>query len=152
SKPVQTYIPLEDGTIRNLEPLRNLKEVRAHQTRMVGAALAQFKLTYLDLNYDRTFDDRGMSSLSSMSGLSKLYLRGTSITDAGLANLKNPTSLTELDLNDTGITDQGLAQLAGLTNLRRLNLRAANVSDAGLDALRGMTDLEELDLYRTKVS
>ena len=68
SKPVQTYIPLEDSAIRNLEPLRNLKEVRAHQTRILGAALAQFKLTYLDLNYDRTFDDRGMSSLANMPG------------------------------------------------------------------------------------
>jgi len=64
-----------------------------------------------------------------MSGLSKLYLRGTGITDVGLRNLSDLTNLTELDLADTGITDTGLSYLAGLTKLRRLNLRAANVTD-----------------------
>ena len=138
SKPVQTYIPFDDAALRNLEPLRNLKEVRAHQTRIPGAALAQFRLSHLDLNYDRTFNDQGMASLGPMTGLSRLYLRGTSITDAGLLHLKELTGLEELDLADTGVTDIGLQYLAGLKNLRRLNLRAAGVTDAGLDSLRGI--------------
>jgi Leucine-rich repeat (LRR) protein len=132
--------------------LRKLQELRVQQTRIPGPALAPFSLKYLDLNYDRTFNDQGMASLKSMAALSKLYLRGTSITDLGLKNLSGLTSLTELDLADTGITDTGLSYLAGLTKLRRLNLRAANVSDAGLDSLAAMTGLEELSLYRTKVS
>src|SRR3989442_6537325 len=152
SKPVQTYIPFDDTVLKELEPLIKLRELRVHQTRIPGAALAQFSLKHLDLNYDRTFNDQGMSSLKSMAGLSKLYLRGTSITDLGLSNVSGLTNLTELDLADTGITDTGLSYLAGLTNLRRLNIRAANVTDAGLDALRAMSGLEELSLYRTKVS
>src|SRR5689334_2518626 len=152
SKPVQTYIPFDDTVLKGLEPLAGLQELRVHQTRIPGAALAPFPLKYLDLNYDRTFNDQGMNSLKSMVGLTKLYLRGTSVTDAGLKNLSGLTNLTELDLADTGITDTGLSSLAGLTKLRRLNLQAANVTDAGLDALRAMTTLEELSLYRTKVS
>src|SRR5260370_12691318 len=152
SKPVQTYIPFDDTVLQGLEPLTKLQELRVHQIRIPGAALAPFPLKYLDLNYDRTFNDQGMSSLKSMVGLSKLYLRGTSVTDLGLKNLSGLTNLTELDLADTGITDTGLSSLAGLTKLRRMNLQAANVTDAGLDALRAMTTLEELSLYRTKVS
>jgi len=140
SKPVQTYIPLDDTVLKELEPLTKLQELRVHQTRIPGAALAPFPLKYLDLNYDRTFNDEGMASLKSMTGLTKLYLRGTSITDSGLKNLAGLTNLTELDLADTGVGDSGLASLAGLTKLRRLNLQAANVTDAGLGALAAMTD------------
>src|SRR5262249_28452599 len=132
SKPVQTYIPFDDTVLTGLQPLPKLRELRVHQTRIPGAALARFNLKHLDLNYDRTFNDEGMSSLAGMTGLSKLYLRGTSISDAGIKNLSSLTNLTELDLADTGITDLGLSYLARLTKLRRLNLQTSNVTDAGL--------------------
>jgi hypothetical protein len=153
SKPVQTYIPMDESVVKGLKALTGLRELRAHQTRIAGASLMPFSaLQYLDLNYDRTFDDRGMNSLQSMTALSKLYLRGTSITDAGLKNLSALTNLTELDLADTGIGYAGLSQLAALSKLRRLHLQTPNVTDAGLDALHAMAGLEELSLYRTKVS
>jgi Leucine-rich repeat (LRR) protein len=152
SRPVQTYIPFDDAVVKAIQPLPKLKDIRFRQTRVAGAALASFPLKNLDLNYDRTFNDAGMASLKGMTGLTRLYLRGTSITSAGLKNLADLTNLTELDLADTGITDAGLSALAGLTKLRRLNLQASSVTDAGLDAVRGMTDLEELSLYRTKVT
>ena len=144
SRPVQTYIPFDDTVIKALQPLPKLRELRLRQTRVAGAALASFSLKSLDLNYDRTFNDAGMASLQAMTGLTTLYLRGTSVTDGGLKNLSGLTNLTELDLADIGITDNGLSALAGLTQLRQLNLQASNVTDAGLDALRGMTGLEEL--------
>src|SRR5437762_2205706 len=59
TKPVQTLIPLDDTTLKNLEPLKNLRELRAHQTRIAGLNLAPFTLRFLDLNYDRSFNDRG---------------------------------------------------------------------------------------------
>lgn len=152
SKPVQTYIPFNDSVLKGLAPLQGLRELRVHQTQIPGTALAGFHLRHLDLNFDRSFNDRGMVSLAPMKELTKLYLRGTSITDSGLAHLEGMRELTELDLADTGITDAGLAQLAGLKRLRRLNLQSANVSDAGVEVLAGMTDLEELSLYRTRVS
>ena len=153
SRPVQTYIPFDDTVLKALLPLPKLKNLRIRQTRVAGAALASFPgLESLDLNYDRTFNDAGLASLKSMTGLTTLYLRGTSITDEGLKNLAGLTKLTQLDLADDGITDDGLAALAGLTHLRTLNLQASNVTDAGLDAIRGMTGLEELSLYRTKVT
>ena len=152
SKPVQTYVPFDDSVLKTLAPLTGLRELRVHQTRIPGAALAGFHLRHLDLNFDRTFNDKGMATLAPMKDLTVLYLRGTAVTDAGLASLEGLTELTELDLADTGITDVGLARLAGLKKLRRLNLQSSNVSDVGVAVLAGMVDLEELSLYRTRVS
>jgi len=126
SRPVQTYIPFDDTVVKAIQPLAKLRDVRFRQTRVACAALASFSLKNLDLNYDRTFNDAGIASLKGMTGLTRLYLRGTSVTDAGLKNLSDLTNLTELDLADVGISDTGLASLAGLTNLRRLNLQASS--------------------------
>jgi internalin A len=152
SRPVQTYIPMNDAALKQLEPLKNLKEIRIRQTRAPGLALSQFPLTHLDLNYIVAFGDAGMASFKNMTTLEELYLRGTSITDEGLVNLSGLTNLIELDLSDDNISDAGVASLAGLTKLRKLSLQGADVTDAGIDALRNMSQLEELSLYRTKVS
>src|SRR5688572_24443288 len=152
SKPVQTYIPFNDPALKGLAPLKNLKEIRIHQTRSSGMSLAAFPLTHLDLNYAVTFNDTGMASLKGKTTLQRVYLRGTSITDAGIQHLSGLTSLVELDLSDVDMTDVGLSYLSGLTKLRRLNLQSANVTDAGIEVLRNMPELEELSLYRTKVS
>ena len=153
SKPVQTYIPLEDPVLERLAPVASLTELRLHQTKLPGAALAPFtRLRYLDLSHNRFFDDRGLRHVGRMTALDKLYLTGTSITDEGLRNLAGLTQLSELALDGTGISDAGLAHLAGLTNLRRLDLLGSNVTDGGLVHLQRMTRLEELNLYRTKVS
>src|ERR1700687_3468311 len=87
SRPVQTYIPFDDTVIKALQPLPKLQEIRIRQTRVAGGALAACSLKHVDLNYDRTFNDAGMGSLKGMTGLTTLYLRGTSVTDAGLKNL-----------------------------------------------------------------
>src|SRR5213592_2062978 len=153
SKPVQTYIPWEDSVLERLAALPRLEEMQLHQTRLPGNALAPFtRLKYLDLSDNRFFDDRGLRHVGRMSGLTKLYLTGTSITDEGARNLAGLTNLTELALDGTGISDAGLAHLAGLTNLRRLNLQGSTVTDSGLAHLARMARLEELTLYRTKVS
>lgn len=152
SRPVQTYIPMNDAALKQLAPLKNLKELRIRQTRSSGLELSNFPLTHLDVNYVVAFGDAGMSSLKGMTTLTELYLQGTSITDDGLKNLAGLTNLVDLDLSDDNITDAGLASLAGLTKLRRLRLQGAAVTDAGIDVLRNMPQLEELSLYRTKVS
>jgi hypothetical protein len=64
SKPVQTYIPFDDTVLKALAPLAGLRELRVHQTRIPGSVLALFRLKHLDLNYDRTFDDR-MATLAA---------------------------------------------------------------------------------------
>jgi hypothetical protein len=153
SKPVQTYIPLEDQALQKLAALPVIEEMRLHQTRMPGNALAPFtKLKYLDVSHNRFFDDRGLRHVGRMTGLTKLYLTGTSITDEGIASLAGLTNLTDLSLHGTGISDAGLVQLAKLTSLRRLNLLGCTITDNGLASLERMVGLEELTLYRTKVS
>ena len=152
SRPVQTYIPMNDAALKGLAPLKNLKELRVRQSRAPGLELSAFPLTHLDLNYVVAFGDEGMTSLKGMTPLTELYVRGTSITDEGLKNLAALTNLVELDLADDNLSDAGLKALSGLTKLHKLSLQGANVTDAGLDVLRNMPDLEELSLYRTKVS
>ena len=102
SKPVQTYIPLEDSVLAKLAALPAIEELRLHQTRLPGSTLAPFsKLKYLDLSHNRFFDDRGLVHVGRMTGLEKLYLTGTSITDEGLRHLAGLRHLTELELYGT---------------------------------------------------
>jgi len=152
SRPVQTYIPLNDAAVQQLAALKNLKEIRLRQTRSSGLKLSQFPLTHLDMNYVVAFGDEGMATLKGMTTLTELYVRGTSITDDGLKNLAGLTNLVELDIADDNISDAGITALSGLSKVRKLSLQGANVTDAGLDVLQKMTELQELSLYRTKVS
>src|SRR5205814_3787197 len=102
SKPVQTYIPFEDAALQKLAALPRLEDMRLHQTRLPGNALAPFThLKYLDLSHNRFFDDRGLRHVGRMSGLTKLYLTGTSITDEGVRNLAGLTNHTELAMDGT---------------------------------------------------
>ena len=87
SKPVQTYIPMEDTVVKRMI-MPGLEEMRLHQTRLPGDALAPFtKLKHLDLSHNIFFDDRGLRHTAKMPGLTKLYLEDTSVTDQGLKNL-----------------------------------------------------------------
>src|SRR2546425_1413200 len=149
SKPVQTYIPLEDAVLERLAALPGIEEMRLHQTRLPGNSLAPFtKLKYLDLSHNRFFDDRGLVHVGRMSGLTKLYLTGTSTSDEGLRNLAGLTNLIELDLDGTGISDAGLAHLAGLTKLRRLNLLSPNQTDNCVLRAERLRSPQVLLLYR----
>ena len=133
SKPVQTYIPMEDTVVKRLT-FPGLQEMRLHQTRLPGDSLAPFtNFRHLDLSHNIFFDDRGLRHTAKMPALTKLYLEDTSITDQGLKNLSGLIQLTELNLNGTKTTDAGLAPLSGLTNLRRLDLVGTNITDAGLE-------------------
>ena len=149
SKPVQTYIPMEDTVVKRMI-MPGLEEMRLHQTRLPGDALAPFtKLKHLDLSHNIFFDDRGLRHTAKMPGLTKLYLEDTSVTDQGLKNLSGLVQLTELDLDGTKTTDSGLAALSGLTNLRRLELVGTEITDGGVESLMRMTQLQTLTLYRT---
>ena len=91
------------------------EEMRLHQTRLPGDALAPFtKLKHLDLSHNIFFDDRGLRHTAKMPGLTKLYLEDTSVTDQGLKNLSGLVQMTELNLNGTKTTDSGLAALVGI--------------------------------------
>ena len=152
SKPVQTYIPMEDTVVKRMI-MPGLEELRLHQTRLPGDSLAPFtKLKHLDLSHNIFFDDRGLRHTAKMTGLTKLYLEDTSVSDQGLKNLSGLVQLTELDLDGTKTTDSGLAALSGLTNLRRLELVGTDITDGGVESLLRMTQLQTLTLYRTRIS
>jgi hypothetical protein len=63
------------SAVKALQSLGRLQEFRAHQTRIAGSALTAYKLKYLDLNYDRTFDDLFLSSPIWKISISASYAR-----------------------------------------------------------------------------
>ena len=89
---------------------------------------------------------RGISqlpkSMSMLSRLMKLDLRGTGVSD--ISALTGMTSLTNLDLGHTGVSD--ISVLSGLTGLTNLGLGSTSVSD--ISVLSGLTGLRTLDLSR----
>jgi hypothetical protein len=80
SKPVQTYIPMEDTVVKRMM-MPGLEELRLHQTRLPGDALAALHQigNISILTHNIFFDDRGLRHVSKMSGLTKLYLEDTSV-------------------------------------------------------------------------
>jgi uncharacterized protein YjbI with pentapeptide repeats len=101
---------------------------------------------------DDLLDDESLASLSSLTGLEHLNLRGMRIGDVGLKHLAELTQLKHLMLGSTHVTDAGLEHLHGLTNLETLDLSGTPLGDADLSALRGMTKLKRLSLESTGVA
>ncbi len=85
-------------------------------------------------------------SISMLSGLMELELRGTRISD--ISALSRLTGLTHLSLWNTQVSD--ISALSGLTRLTNLNLTFTKVSD--ISALSGLTGLTDLYLGGTGVS
>ena len=153
SKPVQTYIPFNDPALKGLTSLKNLKEVRIHQTRSSGMSLAAVSADAprSELRGDVQRHRHGEPEGKDDAAARCICAARRSPTRA-FRICPDLTNLVELDLSDVKMTDVGLSYLSGLTKLRRLNLQSANVTDAGIDVLKNMPELEELSLYRTKVS
>lgn len=108
-------------------------------------------ITRIDLR-GSSVTDAGLVHLSGFTELRDLRLRSTQVTDAGLRHLQSLTSLEELSLSDTRITGSGLQHLSRLVNLNKLYLRNTAVSDAGLQYLSELPDLEWLFLENTQVT
>ena len=84
-------------------------------------------------------------SISQLSRLCSLSLRGCGFLESDLVHLQNLVSLQALDLNACrGVTNQGLQNVVNLTRLLRLNLSCTSVTD--LKPVRGLTCLRDLNL------
>ncbi len=81
-------------------------------------------------------------SLSSRTGLRKLYVSDTQVSD--LSQVAGLTGLTELGLTSMDLMGSDLADLSGLRGLERLDLRDNTITD--LSALAPLVRLTEIRL------
>jgi hypothetical protein len=171
-----------DAGLAHLAALDRLDELNLNGTRVSAAGVRAFvkgrtRLWRLELMGVPLGDD-DLASLTELTGLRVLSLRGTLVTDRGAAHLKAFTRLrnlnlstgeglitdaalphlqilTELeylDLDRTGITDAGLERLRPLRNLRGLQVAFTAVGDAGLEHLAALPHLQELNARGTRVT
>jgi hypothetical protein len=119
--------------------------------------------------------DEGSKSLSRMTKLRRLTIRGAAISDPTLINASGLTRIELLDVGWTQVGDRGVESLGSLANLKILNLDGTNATDAcfaaiahlprlrklsapysttglGLRDIAGMPQLKQLDLYPSWVS
>ncbi len=125
------YTPFGDAGMKNLEGLKQLKDL------------------YLR---DTFITDAGIKSLSGLTNLEVLDLAGTKLDDAGVAPLRNLTRLRKLNLLGAVLTDDGVDALANLKDLEELNLYRSQITNAGLKKLQGLKKLAALDVRYSRVS
>ncbi|MEO2020164.1 MAG: hypothetical protein ABGZ53_38020 [Fuerstiella sp.] len=92
----------------------------------------------------------GLSSLSTLSELRELDLRGTVLSEDGMLELGHLVQLELLLLDAVNTTDKGLAQVAGITALKTFGFTDAPVTDDGLAHLASLQRLEELNISECK--
>ena len=171
--------PLEDGDLRQLEPLASLERLGLFGADITDAGLVHLKgltrlewlslrgtrvtglgvehlrslpeLDWLDLSETPT-DDEGLEHLAAVPNLDCLWLKNTQVTDAGLVHLRHLKNLTRLDLSATKITDAGLEHLECLSKLEMLELNNTQISDTGLRTLRELPSLRLLEMYGTDIT
>jgi len=96
--------------------------------------------------------DEGLSALSSMVNLERLYLQKTSVTDEGLYYLSDLKRLQYLNLYDTAVTDDGLEYLEDLKNLKSLYLWGSKVSAAGAQDFKdSMIDHSQIESWQAEI-
>ena len=91
SRPVQTYIPLNDVALKGLAPLTSLTWLQLGNTPVTDAGLKELgpltNLTTLDLG-NTPVTDAGLKELAAVKSLSVVYLFNTKVTDAGARALQ----------------------------------------------------------------
>lgn len=96
--------------------------------------------------------DRHLSDLRGLTGLTELNLTRSNITDAGMFYVGKLVGLESLLLGGTVISDEGAEQLDRLSNLASLNLIGTGVTDSGLRHFRTATNMQALWLERTDIT
>jgi internalin A len=147
---------LTDAGLVHLKGLMNLEMLSLTSDRLTDAGLVHLSgltnLEALNLNGRRApgITSDGLVHLKGMKRLVHLQLEGSSVVS--LEPLSHLTGLSVLFLDGTSVDDSSLATLAGFRGLQTLSLAKTRVGDAGLAHIAKLSQLGLLTLGETKVT
>ncbi|MCA9195679.1 MAG: hypothetical protein KDB03_28110 [Planctomycetales bacterium] len=146
--PFERLMP-EDLKLLSSWPVEHLSfnPPRMVNDEMLASAGKLTTLCRLFADGDSSISDSGVQSLSGLSHLQELYVRGKSITDAGFAHLASLKNLRMLSIGGPSVDGSGLAHLNQLETLFRLSLWAPQGTPASLDAIGQLSQLTWLQVH-----
>jgi hypothetical protein len=132
-------------------------------------------LRTLQLDFDKSVDDRATPAIGKLTSLDHLFISGcpigdrgisrltalplktldvaqTEISDACLSDLLKLVSLEELDISNTRLSDKMIARLVSLPNLRCVNLNGDVAGAMTTKALLSARNLRCVYLHNTPVT
>jgi hypothetical protein len=104
------------------------------------------RLQTLWLRYSSSIAGPGLSHLSGLPRLTRLFVKSDKLTDDGLAYLEGLPRLVDLHLDSPNITDNGLVHLEGLVRLEGVFLSGPHITEEGLAHLATMKTLKNLGI------
>jgi mono/diheme cytochrome c family protein/uncharacterized membrane protein len=109
---------------------------------------------YLSANFiTAIFTDKDLQLLEPLKAqLIWLKLGSTKISDAGISFISKLTNLTKLYLENTNVTDNGAVQLKTLLQLQYLNVTGTKTTATGILQLQNLKNLQHIFLYKTTVT
>jgi hypothetical protein len=137
--------PVEAADPKAIEALKNRG--------VVVLPIAQ-NSNYLSVNFVSAgkVNDKDLSLLLPLKKqLIVLKLSDATVTDAGVSLLSGMAGLRKLYLDHTQVTDKGITSLQKLERLQYLNLVGTSVSFNGLKQLQGLKELKTIYLYQTGI-
>ena len=102
---------------------------------------------------DDKIDDGALAKVSPLAdNIIELEIGFSDLTNEGLSIVSAMPNLEKLYLQKTEISDKALTHLKGLNRLRYLNLYGTQISDTGLDELLDLPSLSSLFVWETNVT
>lgn len=148
--------PIDDAVFAKIADLGHLHTCNLSGSQVTDAQMVVLgklpKLLILQVDNSPGVTSEGLSHVTGLKSLEKLFANNTSIDDAGLVHLGGMGNLTTVDLSYTKITDEGLKDLVPLPSLEVLRICGTEVTDAGVESLKAMPALKLLNVANTKIT
>ncbi len=157
--PVQSFFcecpNLGDGGVRHLRYVPQIRDLHLERARVSPAGLSALtELVGLERLFlgDQDIDAAALEALAELPKLSELRLEGGLLVDPSETSFAPLTRVTHLSAHLEGIDDDCAASFEPLVQLRSLALGGTAISDDGLVHLAPLVQLEQLELSGTRVT
>lgn len=150
-----TNIPLISKSMQHISHLTGLKVLWLSKTTTTAEPMKHItKMQSLEMLYPpKGLTDKGLSYLTQLEFLKRLYFTENKVTNAGLKySLPKLTKLEELALYSGRMNDAGLEYLAAMPKLAYLSLRSGNFTDDALAHVRKCSSLRVIDLMHLPIT
>lgn len=115
--------------------------------------LSKLKLTYLNAEADKAFDDKCLIAASQYwPNLHNLHIDNTGVTGEGLKVVGKFKQMTTLSLNSNLLHDEDVIHITEMPKLTNLNIIMNAITDKSLERFATMPKLKFVDLTHCKVT